>query len=558
MCSRTCRARSPRRSAAHPPVPDQSDRQRHQVHASGRDRGRSLSCDPAQPTCRTSASRCATPASALRQRGHRDAVPAVRAGRRLHHAQLWRHGLGPLHRAAAGGADGRRGRRRERAGQRVRRSGSAAAARCRRPLPAARRYAPAAGQRMLIVDDNETNRRVLATHLAHAGYDVSLASSGREALVTMRLALGMSRAFDLVLADFQMPDMDGAMLGEAINSDPLLARSRVVLLTSVDRRGDVERFASLGFAGYLTKPIRARELRACLDRVLARDAHEWHAQSYPIVTANSVADGTAQRPFSGKVLLVEDNVVNQKVGQKFLERLGCEVKIAQNGLESLQIWQEQKFDLVLMDIQMPVMDGYTATRQIRDLEGAHSRTPVVALTANAMSGQLERCLQSGMDGLLTKPLNPERLHEVLERFGLGAGRDLLQGTAIDRLLAGTVASDVLDVRALRELIGGDQEFARTLLTDYATTSRRILTTMRDLACAGDHPALVAQAHQLKGASANLSALGLAAACERFEREAPQMKAEQLLLRIEELSRFVERVNVTFEQSVRSDVRIASH
>jgi two-component system, sensor histidine kinase and response regulator len=288
---------------------------------------------------------------------------------------------------------------------------------------------PRAG-RVLVVDDNETNRHVVAAHLATEGYDVALASSGREALITMRLALARSRAFDVVLLDFQMPDMDGEQLGEIINRDPELARSRVVLFTSVDRRGDVARFASLGFAGYLTKPIRTSELRACLRHVTARDAQEWHAQTYPIVTASSAAGVSVPKPFSGTVLLVEDNVVNQKVGQRFLERLGCKVRIASNGQECVKIWHEDKFALILMDIQMPVMDGYAASRQIRDLEAGGGRTPIIALTADALSGQLERCLQSGMDGLLTKPLNPERLHEVLARLGLGIVDEALRGGGV--------------------------------------------------------------------------------------------------------------------------------
>jgi CheY-like chemotaxis protein len=223
--------------------------------------------------------------------------------------------------------------------------------------------------------------------------------------------------------------MDGAALGERINTDPALSHARVVLLTSIDRQGDLVKFAQLGFAGYLTKPIRARELLACLDKVFEHEAQAWHAQTHPIVTTNSLTRDAAAKPFSGKVLLVEDNVVNQKVGQRFLERLGCQVTLAENGQDAIDAWKAGEFRLVLMDVQMPVMDGYTATRQIRDLERGRMRTPIVALTANAMTGQLERCLQSGMDGLLTKPLEPERLEEVLERFGLGAPEETLDEPA---------------------------------------------------------------------------------------------------------------------------------
>ena len=398
------------------------------------------------------------------------------------------------------------------------------------------------GKRLLIVDDNETNRHVIAAHLAHAGYDVTLASSGREALVTMRLGLRVSRPFDLVLTDFQMPDMDGATLGKTINADPLLARSRVVLLTSVDHHGDIERYASLGFAGFLTKPIRGRELRACISRILTREAHEWHVRSYPIVTAGSLAAGTAPKPFSGKVLLVEDNTVNQKVGQKFLERLGCEVRVAGNGAEAVKSWQQERFHLVLMDIQMPVMDGYTATRQIRDLEGAGRRTPIVALTADAMSGQLERCLQSGMDGLLTKPLNPERLQDTLQRFGLARDEDTLHETAVERFLTNPGAADILDTNALDELIGGDHDFGRGLCTDYQLSSRRILTTLRQLLQTADRAGIAAQAHQLKGASGNICSPAVAAACEAVESAAAQADMQEIARKIDFLVEQIERLN----------------
>jgi two-component system, sensor histidine kinase and response regulator len=396
--------------------------------------------------------------------------------------------------------------------------------------------APVAGRRVLVVDDNETNRHVLAMHLATAGYDVALASSGREALVTMRLALGMSRPFDVVLSDFQMPEMDGAMLGEAINCDAQLARARVVLLTSVDKRGNMERFASLGFAGYLTKPIRARELCACLQRVIARDAREWHDRTYPVVTASAAS--AEHKTFSGRVLLVEDNVVNQKVGQRFLERLGCQVRIAENGEQSLKIWAEQKFDIILMDIQMPVMDGYTATRQIRSLENPAARIPIIALTADAMTGQLERCLQSGMDGLLTKPLDPERLRDTLERFGLGATDDTIEEAVVERVLRAPTSGDVLDAPAMRELVRADPQFARGLFEQYVGVSSRLTTAMAEAAVAADLDALAAQAHELQGASANVYAHAVASSCASLQREARELTAEQLQTRVRDLQQLV--------------------
>ncbi|MGH8265031.1 MAG: response regulator, partial [Steroidobacteraceae bacterium] len=252
-------------------------------------------------------------------------------------------------------------------------------------------------------------------------------------------AAGRHQPFDVALLDLQMPEMDGAMLGEKMRSTPEISSTRAVLLTSVDRQGDMQRFAKLGFAAYLAKPVRPRELLACLDKVLAHEAHEWQVQSQPLVTRGAISQSKAGARFSGRVLVVEDNVVNQKVAQRFLERMGCEVDVVANGREGVEASARLRYHLILMDVQMPVMDGYTATREIRDREGGKTRVPIVALTANAMTGQLERCLESGMDGLLTKPIDIDALCEVMERFGLAAVRPTtLDGAGVASILENPV------------------------------------------------------------------------------------------------------------------------
>jgi CheY-like chemotaxis protein len=190
------------------------------------------------------------------------------------------------------------------------------------------------------------------------------------------------------------------------------------MLTSTVAHMDLPRLTRLGFSGLLPKPVRIRQLIACLDRTLGCAPPEHLLESH---LAPTPAPPTAVvRRYIGKVLLVEDNAVNQKVAQRFLERLGCQVVIADNGKHAVSKCSSEHFDLVLMDLQMPVMDGYVATSEIRALERTRSRTPIIALTASAMTGQLERCLAADMDGLLTKPLSVERLRETLERFGFGA------------------------------------------------------------------------------------------------------------------------------------------
>ncbi len=182
----------------------------------------------------------------------------------------------------------------------------------------------------------------------------------------------------MVITDFQMPDMDGAMLGERIIAMPGLANTRLVMLTSLDRHGDTPRLAALGFAAYLTKPVRVRELIDAVARVMSGGPRQWQMETQPMITLNMLTQPPAQQRFAGHVLLVEDNFVNQKVAVRFLERLGCTVEVASNGAEGVAACKERRFDIVLMDLQMPVMDGMTATRKIRDWETS-GHIPIIAL-----------------------------------------------------------------------------------------------------------------------------------------------------------------------------------
>ncbi len=388
------------------------------------------------------------------------------------------------------------------------------------------------GRRVLVVDDQETNRRVLAGQLMHAGYEVSLAGGGEEALRLMRKASNDDHPFEVVLLDNRMQDMDGATLGEQIVADESLSQARIIVLTSLDRHGDMRRFASLGFAGYLTKPVRASELFECMDRVLARTAREWHMQSQPIVTRGSLTNEKTRR-YQGHVLLVEDNAVNQKVAVRFLERMGCKVRVADNGAEGVKAWRDGRFDIVLMDLQMPVMDGLTATRRIREIEQDLGRrtTPIVALTANAMSGQLERCLEAGMNGFLSKPLEIARLHETLDRYGLGESPEIVDATP-----AAPGAENVpVELARLHELTAGDPEFAHELATTFIDSGEQVLMEIHAALETLDRSALARAGHKLKGASANIYAEPLRVLAYELETHAvglDQPRLKDLVLSVD--------------------------
>ncbi|HEY0682003.1 MAG TPA: two-component regulator propeller domain-containing protein [Steroidobacter sp.] len=263
--------------------------------------------------------------------------------------------------------------------------------------------------RVLVVDDNERSRGSLADQLRDAGFNVALAQDGEQALEILRAA---DRPFDLALIDHHMPQLDGVALAAEICRSPDLSAIRLVLLTPVDRSSDLQRETHGTFFGYLPKPVRTSAMLDCIDRALRPAAS--HDPSLPAEPASIVPQGL---PFvGGRVLLAEDNAVNQRVARRFLEKLGCEVDVVDDGAQAVEVLGRSSYDLVLMDMQMPTMDGLEASRLIRAREQAGARVPIVALTADAMVGTLERCLAAGMDDYLTKPIDRKRLEEVLTRF----------------------------------------------------------------------------------------------------------------------------------------------
>jgi CheY-like chemotaxis protein len=237
--------------------------------------------------------------------------------------------------------------------------------------------------------------------------------SGALALGQLSEAREARAPYRLVLTDMHMPNMDGFALIEEIRKRPELSTATIMMLTSAGHKGDAARCKELGISAYLLKPIRQSELREAIARVLGAEKPEG---AIPLITRYSLQD--AREPGSSlKVLLAEDNTVNQRLAVRLLEKRGHRVVVAANGLEALGALKKESFDLVFMDVQMPEMDGMEATAAIREEEkrsGGH--VPVIALTAHAMKGDREKCLAAGMDGYLTKPIRPQELDEVLDEY----------------------------------------------------------------------------------------------------------------------------------------------
>jgi signal transduction histidine kinase/DNA-binding response OmpR family regulator len=269
------------------------------------------------------------------------------------------------------------------------------------------------GVRVLVVDDNRTNRRILDGMLKRWEMKVTDVEGGEEALTQLCAAQKEGDPYQLVLTDMHMPHMDGFALVERIRQMPELCTATIMMLTSAGHRGDAARCQELGVSAYLLKPIRQSELREAVARVLGAKEQEG---AIPLITRYSLHD--AREPLATlRIVLAEDNLVNQRLATRLLEKRGHFVVVAGNGLEAVAAFEREKPDLILMDVQMPEMDGFEATAAIRAKEkGTGNRVPIVALTAHAMKGDREKCLANGMDGYLTKPIRPQELDEVLETY----------------------------------------------------------------------------------------------------------------------------------------------
>jgi signal transduction histidine kinase/CheY-like chemotaxis protein len=355
---------------------------------------------------------------------------------------------------------------------------------------------------VLIVDDNAVNRRILQTQLTRWHTRPTAVGSGQEALDALVDAAAAGRPFVLVLLDVNMPGLDGFQVAERIKSRPELAGATIMMLSSSGQHGETSRCKEVGVAAYLTKPIQAPDLYDAICRVLTH-------------TVVSPADVPAATPSAKapvrrlRVLLAEDNVVNQRVAGGLLTKRGHEVTVTSNGQEAVDAAESGGFDVVLMDVQMPVMGGIEATAAIREREGGtggHLR--ILAMTAHAMTGDRERCLAAGMDGYLSKPIDPVMLYAALEHDGAGSTSTSLPPAA---------PAMAIDREQLLMRLGGDEELLTEVVDLFLADCPVRLTAIKTAVDARDAEGIRKAAHALKGAAGNLSAARLVAATQTLER-----------------------------------------
>ncbi len=400
--------------------------------------------------------------------------------------------------------------------------------------PVAARLKPDAvrGRTALVVDDNHTNRRILEEMLRNWGMTPLAVSGAAEALVEMRRAAANGEPFPLILLDAMMPEVDGFSLAAEIRQHPELAGSTVMMLSSADRQTDANRCRQLGISRYLTKPVKQSDLFNAVVEAFSRRPAE------PSPIAPPMTPVASQVPL--RILLAEDNLVNQRLALRLLENRGHRVTLAGNGIEALAALDRERFDLVLMDVQMPDMGGFEATEVIRKREAeaaGEERLPIVAMTAHAMKGDRERCIEAGMDDYVPKPIRTEQLFQVIAA---------VTGTRVTgpppRLVvpAGTLAVDRPSMLAQFE---GDEELLREVVGIFLDQHLELTAKLHQAVTDGDADSLERTAHQLKGAVSNFHAAAAVKAAQELElagRQKELATAPKLLARLElELQEVVE-------------------
>ena len=349
----------------------------------------------------------------------------------------------------------------------------------------------------MVIDDNRTNRRILEGLLTSWGMKTTVVSGGEDALALLAEAREPQNSYQLVLTDMHMPKMDGFGLVEKILESGGTPATTIMMLSSAGHRGDAARCQQLGIAAYLLKPVRQTELREAMARALGAKS-----QSRPaaMITRTSLQEARDPGKFLN-VLLAEDNEVNQKLATRLLEKRGHKVVVVSNGRDALLTLEKGSFELVLMDVQMPELDGIEATMALREKEKLTGRhQPILAMTALVMKGDRERCLAAGMDGYLAKPIRAQELDEVLEGY-LAQKRN----SPVMDIESPGFAQGSVNVDELLERLDGDRAFLAELTEVFRNDYPRQLRGIRDALEANDPAGVRQRSHALKGALSSLAA-----------------------------------------------------
>lgn len=394
--------------------------------------------------------------------------------------------------------------------------------------------------RILIVDDNESSREILRTRLKSWGARPDEAKDALVALKKLREAKEQKDPFIMAIIDMQMPEIDGETLGKIISSDDKLSDTILVMLTSVGMRGDVKKFEEIGFSAYLTKPIKHTELYDVLTTVLSLEKDRKKGEKRTLYAPSIITRHTAREfkrlraHYSPKILLVEDNLTNQQVALGMLKKFGLDADIANNGKEAIEKLSSKDYDLVLMDVQMPEMDGFEATQIIRNPSSKvrNHNIIIIAMTAHALEGDKEKCLEVGMNDYISKPITPEALNSVLTRWLTKIDTEKIPGEkkeliSMDREInppppetssqSIIQSSHVFNYNEFMKRVMNDKELAKTVLESFLDDIPKQIELLRTYLNENKVKESERQAHSIKGASANIGGEVLREVAYKIER-----------------------------------------
>ena len=406
------------------------------------------------------------------------------------------------------------------------------------------------GKRVLIVDDHSINLHVLRQQLRHFGMIVSAANHYQQAIAILHNSSSQGQKIDLIILDFHMPDMDGAELGQLILNDPKIATCPLVMYSSTAQKGDARKFESIGFSGYLTKPALSEVIQNTLECVLG-EFDKRGGKPHKIITKYDVSDAKddaiLQKDFTGiHVLLAEDSTVNQRVASSILHKHGMTVHLADNGQQAIELFNQKPFDLILMDCQMPIKDGFEATVEINALQQHQDKkVPIVALTANVSLNDRDKCLQAGMQDFIAKPFSAETLLNSIDKMlGKTINRSVSEMTSTEN----DMNEETLDTSILSNLKAVmDDDFAE-LIPAFVHSSEEIIGGLRQAQSRHDFEAMQRHAHSLKSSSANLGAIRLSILAKNLETQCKNQQSidTQQLENLEAELRQVEQRLAAFE------------
>jgi CheY-like chemotaxis protein/HPt (histidine-containing phosphotransfer) domain-containing protein len=361
------------------------------------------------------------------------------------------------------------------------------------------------GVPVLVVDDNRTNRTILEKTLLYWKMKPTAVASAREALEALEQAHKRGTPFSVMLTDCLMPEMDGFQLIDEINKHPEISAPRIIMLTSAGERGDVSRSRDLGAAAYLLEPVSQSDLLNTISRALQFPSRK------EVSTARATQLSIPESSRSLRILVAEDNPVNQKLATKILQKMGHRVTVVGDGKKAVETLGQETFDLVMMDVQMPVMGGFEATQTIRAQEkhsGKH--IPIVAMTAHAMKGDRERCLEAGMDGYVSKPINLQDLYDAIEDL-VPASNEGEKEVSCEETRA-----ELVDREALLDRVAGDMDLLRDVVDLFMDDSQRLFDRISEAVTVKDADELERAAHALKGSVLNFEARTVADIARNLE------------------------------------------